>query len=57
VLVAEGAVPDGAVNNEQADGVIVVGLLQIPAVAGVVGGDPQQVAFEQFVIDGIAVVS
>ena len=54
MFVAESAVPNGAIDDEEADRVIVITLFQIPAIAGMIGGDPEQVALEEFAIDFIA---
>ena len=54
VLASESAAPNGAVDHKKTDGVVVVALLQIPAVAGMVRRDPHQVALEQIVVDGVA---
>ena len=55
VFVAERPAPDRPIHYEEADRVVVVGLLQVPSVAGVVGGNPQEVALQQFIVYRIAV--
>ena len=56
VLAAESLAPDGAVDHKKTDRVVVVALLQVPAVACMVRGDPHQVALQQIVVDGVAML-
>ena len=55
MLAAESLAPDGAVDHKETNRVVVVTLLEIPAVPGMVRRDPHQVALEQIVVDGVAV--
>src|ERR1035441_8340301 len=56
MFIAESAVPDCSVNHKQADGVVIVALLQVPSIPRMIGGNPQKMALQQFVIDLISVL-